>query len=221
MAGADRYFLMFASMYGCIIAYWILNGYSFGPQPLVAPHTKNSVAPTPVLLASAIALRGATPPSNFAADTDAAQSAAPNLKPTERPHVEESNSGITDLVNNVVKCKTTHGDLIIDVRPTWAPEGSKRFVQLVDSGHFTHLPFFRVCPKYLTQFGHRYFDSESFDPTDLDTLKDDPSIRGIRDMDFGYFFFTGNTDNDRKSEMAISFCEMENCDVTGLGHKAW
>jgi hypothetical protein len=95
---------------------------------------------------------------------------------------------VTDIVNAVVKCRTTMGDLVIDVRAAWAPLGAARFLDLVELGLFTNLPFFRVCPKYMTQFGLKYFEGK--DPTShLEEIKDDPSLMGIRDMDFGYLFF--------------------------------
>ena len=35
------------------------------------------------------------------------------------------------------------------------------------------------------------------------------------------FYFQAATENSRKVEMAISFCEMVNCGVTGLGVMSW
>lgn len=232
MSVLNRYFLMFASMYACVMAYFVLNGYSFGPKPIPITKTIDGALLIPGPL-SDIALRGAVlvepvlEPKNVLRQSgkghEEAAAAEPEPESESEPEVEkeEMDSGVTDVVGDVVKCRTTHGDLIMDVRPSWAPVGSARFTELVEAGHFTQLPFYRVCPKYLTQFGHRYYDSDSYDPSDLEFLKDDPSLRGVRDMDFGYLFFTGNEANGRKSEMAISFCEMDNCDVTGLGHKPW
>lgn len=217
MSGLNRYFLMFASMYGCVIAYFVLNKYSLGPPDISPAHATDGA----VLIAGAESvgsLRGHDL-STITPVAPVAATAAPQALAAEEEQADDS--GVTDIVSDVVKCRTTHGDLIIDVRPSWAPLGSARFVELVNAGHFTDLPFYRVCPKYLTQFGKRYYDSESFDPIDLPELKDDPSLVGIRDMDYGYLFLTGNLADNRKSEMAISFCEMDNCRVTGLGTKSW
>jgi hypothetical protein len=91
---------------------------------------------------------------------------------------------LDDLVTAVVECKTSHGDLVIDVRGHWGPLGAQRFLDLVELGMFTNLPFFRVCPRYITQFGVKYHWH-----SDLGNLIDDPSLWGKRDMNFGYLFF--------------------------------
>lgn len=59
--------------------------------------------------------------------------------------------GIDDAVTAVVSCSTTQGDLTIDVRGNWAPIGSQQFLSLVEKGLFTDLPFFRVCPRYISK----------------------------------------------------------------------
>lgn len=92
--------------------------------------------------------------------------------------------GLNDLVTAVVECQTSHGSLVIDVREKWAPLGAHRYLELVESGLFTDLPFFRVCPRYITQFGVRYGWNGN-----LKSIPDDPSLWGKRDMNFGYLFF--------------------------------
>jgi hypothetical protein len=92
--------------------------------------------------------------------------------------------GFNDFVTAVVECQTSHGNLVIDVREKWAPLGAQRYLELVELGLFTDLPFFRVCPRYITQFGVRYGWKGG-----LQSLSDDPSLWGKRDMNFGYLFF--------------------------------
>lgn len=89
-----------------------------------------------------------------------------------------------DLVTAVVQCSTTQGNITIDVRGSWSPRGSEQFLTLVDKKLFSDLPFFRVCPRYIAQFGVKYKYEEKFS-----VIEDDPSLWGVRDMDFGYMFF--------------------------------
>ena len=223
MSGWGRYFLLFASAYACLVVYVFLDKQAMQSSGVV---TMQGTAIAPALRTPVVSpLR--TSDASKIIDTDGADSHTPAnvIAATNTPandKVEEKFvDPVTDLVSDVVLCKTTYGDLIFDVRKAWAPIGAARFVELVDAGHFTNLPFYRVCPKYLTQFGKRYYDPEMYNPEGLSVLKDDSMLRGIRDMDYGYLFFATAEENNRRYEMAISFCEMENCDVTGLGHKAW
>ena len=48
-----------------------------------------------------------------------------------------------------VKLTTTKGDVIIDVTRDWAPRGADRFYNLVRSGYFTDVSFFRVVPDFM------------------------------------------------------------------------
>jgi hypothetical protein len=107
-------------------------------------------------------------------------------KPRQVVALNHSNE-LNDLVTAVVQCETSHGDLVIDVRGNWAPLGAQRFLELVELEMFTNLPFFRVCPRYITQFGVKYQWR-----SDLKSLPDDPSLWGKRDMNFGYIFFAVN-----------------------------
>ena len=110
-------------------------------------------------------------------------------------------------------------ELVIDVRAGWAPLGSQRYLELIDNGLFTQLPFFRVCPKYITQFGVKYGGGKpvKYPPN----IKDDPSLWGIRDMDFGYVFFAGSGLNSRSDQMVIALCETKGCRLSGLGKAPW
>lgn len=51
------------------------------------------------------------------------------------------------------KFTTTKGDFVIDVHRDWAPAGADRFYNLVRSGYFTNVSFYRVVPGFVVQFG--------------------------------------------------------------------
>src|SRR5712664_3512 len=48
---------------------------------------------------------------------------------------------------------TTKGDFVIVVHRAWAPHGADRFYNLVRSGYFDGVRFFRVIPGFMAQFG--------------------------------------------------------------------
>jgi peptidyl-prolyl cis-trans isomerase A (cyclophilin A) len=49
--------------------------------------------------------------------------------------------------------ETTTGDFVILVHRDWAPLGADRFYNLVKSGYFDGVRFFRVIPGFMAQFG--------------------------------------------------------------------
>src|SRR5881397_3863288 len=48
---------------------------------------------------------------------------------------------------------TTKGDFVIAVHRAWAPHGVDRFYNLVRSGYYDGVRFFRVIPGFMAQFG--------------------------------------------------------------------
>jgi len=48
---------------------------------------------------------------------------------------------------------TTKGDFVIAVQRAWAPRGADRFYNLVRSGYYDGVRFFRVLPGFMAQFG--------------------------------------------------------------------
>jgi len=134
--------------------------------------------------------------------------------------------GIDDTVTAIVQCSTTRGEVVMDVRAGWSPVGAVQFLKLVDLGHFTDLPFTRVAPRYITQFGRKYIAPDSpevgyLKRGGISTLKDDPTMWGKRDMDFGYVFYAGSGPDSRFDEMVVALCPMGGCIQTGLGKAFW
>src|SRR6476619_3524262 len=48
---------------------------------------------------------------------------------------------------------TSKGVFVITVHRDWAPNGADRFYNLVKSGFFTNVRFFRAVPNFMVQFG--------------------------------------------------------------------
>ncbi len=134
--------------------------------------------------------------------------------------------GIDDTVTAIVECGTTRGNVVMDVRAGWSPIGAAQFLKLVDIGHFTDLPFTRVAPRYITQYGRKYIAPDSpqrgyLKRGGIIQLEDDPPLWGKRDMDFGYIFYAGSGRNSRFDEMVTALCPMKGCIETGLGQAQW
>ena len=52
-----------------------------------------------------------------------------------------------------VRLETTKGDFVLEVTRSWSPRGADRFYNLVTSGYFTDVRFFRIVPGFIAQFG--------------------------------------------------------------------
>jgi peptidyl-prolyl cis-trans isomerase A (cyclophilin A) len=57
--------------------------------------------------------------------------------------------------------KTTKGTFQIETHRTWAPKGADRFYNLVKSGFYDGVIFFRVVPRFVVQFGISPYPSVS------------------------------------------------------------
>ncbi|HEX2645766.1 MAG TPA: peptidylprolyl isomerase, partial [Candidatus Dormibacteraeota bacterium] len=49
--------------------------------------------------------------------------------------------------------ETSAGNFVVDVHRDWAPRGADRFYNLVKSGYFDGVRFFRVISGFMAQFG--------------------------------------------------------------------
>src|SRR5947208_5528021 len=77
---------------------------------------------------------------------------------------------------------TTKGDFVIVVHRAWAPHGADRFYNLVRSGFYDGLRFFRVIPGFMAQFGI-HGDTGVTTAWRVRTIPDDPvrhnNLRGM------------------------------------------
>jgi len=52
-----------------------------------------------------------------------------------------------------VQFTTTRGVVVLQIDRSWAPHGADRFFNLVKAGYFQEVPFYRVVPGFVVQFG--------------------------------------------------------------------
>jgi hypothetical protein len=206
---------VFVSAYGLVIASIMTHNRGFGPatatEAVSSASATTSIRTPSSSLSAAFSAEGdgAEQSSSFLSSSSSASNTVPDPAPDD----------LLDTITAVVECKTTHGPLTIDVREHWGPLGAAQFLRLVDQGFFAHLPFFRVAPRYITQFGVKVQASQS--AAGVKTIKDDTSLWGKRDMDFGYLFFAGNGAHSRRDQMVLALCEQEGCIQTALGKAPW
>jgi len=80
-------------------------------------------------------------------------------KPVEKPAVSSTGfadpAKLTEKAPETFKAQfdTTKGKFTIEVTRSLSPNGADRFYNLVRSGYFTDIAFFRVVPGFMCQFG--------------------------------------------------------------------
>ncbi|GAB5031309.1 peptidyl-prolyl cis-trans isomerase cyclophilin type [Nannochloropsis oceanica] len=129
----------------------------------------------------------------------------------------QEHGGITDINGTLVKCHTTAANgaaFILEIKREWAPLGAERFLQLVESGYFTNVPFFRVVPGFLTQFGIPPASDVRKRWRLAGAIQDDPTQN--RSILRGYLSFAGGGPNTRDSQLFIALA-----DSTWLGKSPW
>ncbi len=52
-----------------------------------------------------------------------------------------------------LECRTTKGNFTIEAHRDWAPYGVDRLYSLAKANYFSHIPLYRIIPKFVAQFG--------------------------------------------------------------------
>ena len=111
-----------------------------------------------------------------------------------------------------VKMETTKGDIIIDVTKAWAPLGAQRFWELVTSGYYTDVAFFRVISGFIAQAGI-HGDPEMNKEWRENRIQDDPVKQGNEP---GTVVFAMGGPNTRTTQFFINFKENKQLDSMGF-----
>ena len=107
---------------------------------------------------------------------------------------------------------TSKGRVVVDVHREWAPIGADRFYNLVKSGFFDDVRFFRVIPGQLAQFG-MHGDPAVQDAWRDAVVKDDPVKHGnIR----GSVSFASRGRNTRTTQLFINLRDNSAYDRLGF-----
>ena len=114
----------------------------------------------------------------------------------------------------MVMCSTTKGHFTINVTSSWAPVGAERFLDLVRDQYYTQVPFFRVVPKFITQFGIPLDRDMILKWRNKGSIQDDPKI--FPTFCKGCVSFAGSGPNSRHSQIFIAYEES-----TWLGNSPW
>lgn len=96
-------------------------------------------------------------PANGAASQPATNSAPAEAQPPtaaiSAALLDPSKATLTAPAKFTAKFETTKGDVLIEVKRAWAPNGADRFYNLVKAGYYDNTAFFRVISGFMAQVG--------------------------------------------------------------------
>jgi cyclophilin family peptidyl-prolyl cis-trans isomerase len=111
-----------------------------------------------------------------------------------------------------VAFETTRGNFVVDVHRDWSPHGVDRFHELVDSGYFTNVAFFRVLPGFVAQFG-MHGDPSMNKRWDDRPIADDSVVQSNKR---GTIVFATAGPNTRANQFFINFADNTSLDRQGF-----
>ena len=111
-----------------------------------------------------------------------------------------------------VKFETTKGNFTVEVTRSLSPNGADRFYNLVRSGYFKDVAFFRVIPGFMCQFGI-HGDPKISAAWRKAQIPDDP-VKGSNTR--GSITFATGGPNTRTTQLFISFGDNSRLDSTGF-----
>lgn len=111
-----------------------------------------------------------------------------------------------------VKFETTKGNFTVEVTRSLAPQGADRFYNLVRSGYFKDVAFFRVIPGFMCQFGI-HGDPKIAATWQKAQIPDDP-VKGSNTR--GAITFATGGPNTRTTQLFINFGDNSRLDSTGF-----
>ena len=111
-----------------------------------------------------------------------------------------------------VAFETTRGNFVVDVKRAWSPRGVDRFHDLVSSGYFTDVAFFRVLPGFVAQFGMHGDPDVNRRWTDRRI----PDDRVVESNKRGTIVFATAGPNTRGNQFFINFADNTQLDGQGF-----
>ena len=112
-----------------------------------------------------------------------------------------------------VRFTTTRGDFVLEVLRFWSPRGADRFYNLVRSGYFTDIAFFRVLDGFVAQFGI-HGDPRVNRAWNSATIQDDPVKQ--RNQRGTIVFAKTGMPNSRSVQFFINFQDNFGLDSQGF-----
>ena len=107
---------------------------------------------------------------------------------------------------------TSKGKFVVEVTRAWAPNGADRFYNLVKSGFFNDVRFFRVISGFMVQFGI-HGDPAVSTPWRMARIPDDPVKESNKR---GYITFATAGPNTRTTQVFINFGDNAGLDGQGF-----
>jgi cyclophilin family peptidyl-prolyl cis-trans isomerase len=124
----------------------------------------------------------------------------------------ETASGSTGSEPFRVKFEVSTGEFVVEVNPEWAPNGAKRFRELVEAGYYNDCRFFRVIEGFMAQVGMNG-DPAVNAQWDNKTIPDDPVLRSNTR---GRVTFATSGADSRTTQFFISFGDNSQLDGQGF-----
>jgi len=111
-----------------------------------------------------------------------------------------------------VKFDTSKGAFVVQVTRAWAPQGADRFYNLVKSGFYDNVRFFRVVSGFMVQFGI------SGDPAVMAGWRNAPinDDKVVQSNKRGFITFAMAGPNTRTSQVFINFADNSRLDGSGF-----
>ena len=148
-----------------------------------------------------------------AAETEKKQEKADDQKAAATPDFRDpAKLTATAPESFKVKFDTTKGDFTIEVTRSLAPHGADRFYNLVRSGYFNDIAFFRVIPGFMCQFGI-HGDPKVSAAWRNARIPDDP-VKGSNKR--GAITFATAGPNTRTTQLFISYGDNSRLDGMGF-----
>ena len=125
---------------------------------------------------------------------------------------EKANEKAPDVFK--VKVATTKGDMTVEVRRAWSPNGADRFYNLVKIGYYDDVAFFRVVDGFMAQLGI-HGDPAVSAKWRQTNIQDDPSAGQSNKPGFVTFAKTG-APNSRTTQIFFNFGDNAMLDSQGF-----